>query len=155
FVWITAAGFAKPPIHPSLAQIKEKNVTLDQPRCAFVPHSQAMREGQTLIVNNTAPIAHNVKWTGSRAKNPGSNVILPSGGKQVISNLKADKTPVTINCDIHGWMRGWVRVFDHPYYAVTDADGNFEIAMPPAGKYTIWYWHDTGWKDGAAGGNGF
>ena len=155
FVWITKPDGTKPPIHADLAQIKEKNVNLDQPVCAFVPHSQGMREGQTLVVNNSAPVAHNVNWTGSRAKNPGSNVIVPSGGKHLVSNLKADNTPITVKCDIHTWMRGWIRVFDHPYFAVTDADGKFEIKQPPAGKYQIWYWHDTGFKDGAAGNKGF
>ena len=62
---------------------------------------------------------------------------------------------VNVNCNIHGWMKAYIRVFDHPYYAVTDDDGNFEIKMPPAGKYHIFYWHDSGWKDGAAGANGF
>ena len=93
FVWITKPDGTKPPIHASLAQIKEKNVNLDQPVCAFVPHSQGLREGQTLVVNNSAPVAHNVNWTGSRAKNPGSNVIVPPGGKHLVSNLKADNTP--------------------------------------------------------------
>jgi hypothetical protein len=72
-----------------------------------------------------------------------------------VGNLKADTTPVTVKCDIHTWMRGMILVFDHPYYAVTDADGNFEIPMPPAGKFQIWYRHDTGFKDGAAGNKGF
>src|SRR5262245_54742396 len=59
-VWLapenaSPGGAGKPPIHPSLAQPKEKTVTLDQPVCAFVPHCMAMREGQTLLVLNTAP----------------------------------------------------------------------------------------------------
>jgi hypothetical protein len=154
FVWITTDSGAKPPIAPDLAQIKDKEVTLDQPVCAFVPHSQGMREGQTLVVKNTAPVAHNVNWAGGPAKNPGGNVIVTPGGKHVISNLKADKRAISVSCNIHGWMKGWIRVFDHPYFAVTDADGNFEIKQPPAGKYKIWYWSDTGWKGGEAGANG-
>src|SRR5262249_8150451 len=75
-VWIAATGGAKPEIHPTLAKPPKENATLDQPVCAFVPHTVAMREGQTLVVQNTAPVAHNVNWQGSRAKNPGSNVIL-------------------------------------------------------------------------------
>jgi len=154
FVWIATESGGKPPVHADLAQIKEKNVSLDQPVCAFVPHSTAIREGQVLVVNNSAPIAHNVNWQGGRAKNPGSNVILPTGQKKLVDNLKADKAPVVVTCNIHPWMKGWIRVFDHPYYAVTDADGNFEIKLPPAGKYHIFYWHDTGWRDGAKGANG-
>jgi hypothetical protein len=154
-VWITGASGARPAIHPNLAQIKDKNVSLDQPVCAFVPHTLAMREGQILTVMNTAPVAHNVNWQGGRAKNPGGNVIVPPGGKHVIPNLKADRQQISVTCNIHGWMKGWIRVFDHPYYAVTDENGNFEIKLAPADATTIFYWHDTGWKDGAAGANGF
>jgi len=155
FVWITKPDGTKPPIAPDLNVIKDKNVNLDQPVCAFVPHALAMREGQVLVVNNTAPVSHNVNWTGSRAKNPGGNEIITPGGKKNVGNLKADKDPISVSCNIHTWMKGWIRVFDHPYYAVTDADGNFEIKEPPAGKYQIWYWHDTGFKGGAAGNKGF
>jgi len=155
FVWITTESGAKPPINAALTQIQNKNVDLDQPVCAFVPHALAVREGQTLVVNNSAPVAHNVNWAGGRAKNPGGNVIVPPGNKHQVSNLKADKDPVSVTCNIHSWMKGWIRVFDHPYYAVTDADGKFDIKMPPAGKYQIWYWHDTGWRNGAAGNKGF
>jgi hypothetical protein len=48
-------------------------------------------------------------------------------------------------------MTGYVRVFDHPYYAVTDDDGNFEIKNAPAGKYRIVYWHENGVRGGAQG----
>jgi hypothetical protein len=155
FVWITTADGKKPPIAPALVAIKGKEVSLDQPMCAFVPHSQGMREGQTLVVKNTAPIAHNVNWAGGQVKNPGGNVIVPSGKDHKVTNLKADKAPVGISCNIHGWMKGWIRVFDHPYFAVTDADGKFEIKDAPAGKFKIWYWTDAGWKGGAAGKDGF
>jgi plastocyanin len=154
FVWITTDGGTKPPVSPALAAIKDKEVSIDQPVCAFVPHSLGMREGQTLVVKNSAPVAHNVNWTGSPAKNPGGNTIVAPGGKHVISNLKADKRVVSVICNIHGWMKGYIRVFDHPYFAVTDADGNFEIKSPPAGKYKIWYWSDTGFKGGQAGADG-
>lgn len=156
FVWITTEGGTKPPIHPSLAKPAHPSVEMDQPVCAFVPHSQGMREGQTLIVKNTAPVAHNVSWAGSQAKNPGGNVIVQPGKDHKITNLRADnKRPVAISCNIHGWMKGQLRVFDHPYFDVTKDDGSFEIKMVPAGKYKIWYWSDSGWKDGAKGDSGF
>jgi hypothetical protein len=154
FVWITTDAGTKPPINPAQAQIKDKEVSIDQPVCAFVPHAQGMREGQTLVVHNSAPVAHNVNWAGGVAKNPGGNVIVPPGKEHKVTNLKADRLPVSVSCNIHGWMKGYIRVFDHPYFAVTDADGNFEIKTPPAGKFKIWYWSDTGWKGGEAGSKG-
>ena len=48
-------------------------------------------------------------------------------------------------------MTGYVRVFDHPYFAVTDENGNFEIKNAPAGKFRIVYWHENGIRGGAKG----
>jgi len=155
FVWITDANGGKPPVPAALAKPKQTKVEIDQPTCAFEPHALPGREGQTLIAKNTAPVAHNIKWEGSPAKNPGGNKIIPAGKAENITNLKADKKPVAVSCNIHPWMKAWIRVFDHPYYAVTDHDGNFEIKDAPVGKYKIWYWSDNGWKDGAKGSDGF
>ena len=153
FVWLTAAGGGKLKVNPELATIKDKVVTLDQPRCAFEPHVVALREGQTLRVHNSAPVAHNISWQGSRLKNPGNNVILPPGGQQNITNFKADTQVVSLSCNIHPWMKGWLRVFDGPYYAVTDDDGNFEIKLAPAGKAHIVMWHEgAGWVNGDKNG---
>ena len=57
--------------------------------------------------------------------------------------LVKEAPPIQYKCTIHGWMTGYVRIFDHPYYAVTDADGKFEIKDAPAGNYRIVYWHEN------------
>src|SRR5207247_5859701 len=49
---------------------------------------------------------------------------------------------VRVGCDVHPWMRGWLVVLDHPYAAVTGADGRFAIAAVPAGSYTLALWHE-------------
>lgn len=153
FVWLApATASSKMPVHPDLVDIKLKEVSIDQPQCAFTPHCLGMRQGQILVAKNSAPIAHNVKWEGNQLKNPGSNQIIGAGKELKIANLKADAEPVRINCNIHTWMSGYVRVFNHPYFCVTDADGKFEIKNPPAGDYNLIVWHEgVGWMGGAAG----
>ena len=69
--------------------------------------------------------------------------------------LKAETPPIPFKCDIHPWMKGYVRVFDHPYFAVTDEDGKFEIKNAPAGKWRIVYWHENGFHKGREGAVGF
>ena len=59
--------------------------------------------------------------------------------------------PIQYKCTIHGWMTGYVRIFDHPYYAVTDENGKFEIKNAPAGKFRIVYWHENGLRGESAG----
>jgi hypothetical protein len=153
FVWLAPEkGDPALKIHPNLQQIKKQNVEIDQPCCQFVPHALGMREGQQLVAKNSSPIAHNVHWTGHPLKNPGGNQIIPAGGMLPIAGLNADRFPVKINCDIHGWMSAYVRVFDHPYFAVTDADGKFEIKLAPAGNYRLVIWQDNGWGTGLRDG---
>jgi hypothetical protein len=156
FVWLAPEpGQPRLPVHGDLQLVKNKEVTIDQPCCRFEPHALALREGQELIVKNSAPVAHNVNWSGVSLKNAGGNVIVPAGKSFSIKGLAADKFPVKIACNIHQWMSGWVRIFDNPYYAVTDADGNFEIKLAPAGKCRIFVWQESvGYRGGAAGRNG-
>jgi plastocyanin len=155
FVWLGRGDDPKGklPIHPKLNTIGVKQVEIDQPCCQFVPHALAIRQGQELVAKNSAPVAHNVNWTGG-VKNPGGNQILPAGKSYTITNLVADRFPVKIACNIHPWMNGWVRVFDHPYFALTDADGNFEIKDAPAGNYRLFIWHETGYRGGSKGREG-
>jgi hypothetical protein len=152
FVWLAPAPKGGPlPVHPGLVKVPNKVVVIDQPCCAFVPHAVAMREGQTVEAKNSAPVPHNFKWSGHPLKNPGGNQIIPPGGKLVIDNLKADRLPISVGCDIHKWMTGYIRVFDHPYFAVTDADGRFEIKNAPAGTWRLIAWQEgVGWVN--AGG---
>ncbi len=154
FVWLEQDKGGEPlKVHPSLQQIKDKAVVIDQPCCKFEPHALAMREGQELVAKNSSPAAHNVNWTGYPLKNPGGNVIIPARQSYTIQNLKADRFPVKSACNIHPWMGAYVRIFNHPYYAVTDADGQFTIKQAPAGKYRLVSWHEAvGWGPGGKEG---
>jgi hypothetical protein len=136
------------PIHPSLKEPKEKQVVIDQPCCAFEPHALFMRTGQDLVVKNSAPIAHNV-MTIAR-KNPSINVLIPAGKETVLKDMETEVfPPVQISCSIHGWMKAKLIVLPHPYFAVTDANGNFEIKNAPAGKFRLILWQEgKGWVQG-------
>ena len=140
------------PVHPNLAKIKQKQVEVDQPVCAFIPHAVAIREGQVVVAKNSSPVAHNIKWTGLTEANQG-NVIVPAGQSHAIKDLEAQKLPILIECNIHGWMKGSIGVFSHPYFAVTDADGNFEIKNAPAGNYRLVVFN-TVYPGGAKGSTG-
>jgi hypothetical protein len=157
FVWVAvdpAAAVKTLPIHPSLQAVPKEPNVIDQPQCMFEPYASVMREGQKLIVKNGAPVAHNANYSGSRLKNPGSNPIVPAG-QQLTIDLKADRFPVRLSCNIHGWMKGFVGVYDHPYFALTDANGNFEIKLAPAGNLRIFFWHEgAGWRLAQAGAQG-
>lgn len=147
-VFLRAAPGATLPVHDSLKTPAEKDVVLDQPMCAFVPRIIAMRADQKLLAKNPAPVAHNVVINGF--KNAHNTQIAPGGERSF--ELAAEGNPLGVSCGAHPWMKGSLWVFDHPYFAVTDENGNFEIKLAPAGKQTLVMWHEaTGYLEGKKG----
>ncbi|QVL33048.1 hypothetical protein KIH39_03780 [Telmatocola sphagniphila] len=131
-------------INPKVAKPAKPNAEIDQPCCSFIPHVLAMQEGQSLIIKNSASIPHNAKLAGG---NIDINPLIPSGGQHDVGLIKADLFPLSLSCSIHGWMNAKIFVFDHPYFAVTDADGKFEIKDAPVGKFNLAIWHESqGWS---------
>jgi hypothetical protein len=155
-VWLAPEPGGDPlPVNPRLKPVPKKPVTIDQPCCMFVPRVLALREGQELRIKNSAPISHSIRWTPHPAVGVGGNVTVPSKGIYTITGLKAQKLPVKLDCGFHSWMGGWVGVFKHPYFAVTDANGKFVIKDAPAGTYRLIVWQEAiGYRGGAAGRNG-
>ena len=131
FVYIAEQPGKQIPIHPSLKNVAAGPIGIDQPACTFFPRALAMREGQIFEVKNTAPVQHNIRWIGDGTNNQGGNVTVKPGDKAEIKDLKAQRLPLTLECNIHGWMKGRLGVFNHPYYAITDEDGNFEVKAGP------------------------
>jgi len=146
-VWLTDAKSATKalPIHPSLEKVSPDKVVVDQPRCQFVPHVIGVREGQAVEFKNSAPVAHNVNVQGGLL-GPNLNSMVPPGKSLDLTGVKARATPIPFSCSIHPWMVGYARVFKHPYFAVTDEDGKFEIKNAPAGDFRLVIWQETtGW----------
>jgi hypothetical protein len=136
-------------------------VELTQPHCAFIPHinwampmipdaknpKKMIPSGQKFQVSNTAAVSHNTVWKteGAGPSNAGEEGVLPAGTKPKDVSLKAGKDPglVHFSCNIHPWMDAYVWVFDHPYAAITDKDGNYEIKNVPVGsKIRVVAWHE-------------
>jgi hypothetical protein len=144
-----------PPVNPALKAIpaKDKKVVIDQPFCQFEPHVLALREGQSLVIRNSAKIPHNTNIVSS-GSNPNLNPIIAPGDSKTVpaSDWHASPSASSVSCTIHGWMKGYIRVFNHPYFAVTDANGNFEIKGIPAGTWNLIVWHEEKGYDATAGG---
>ena len=139
-------------------------VTMDQPFCAFQPHvvvfnpsvfdpatKKQVKTGQIFKVVNSAPINHNTGWSSSAIFNVGKNVLLAAKKGELIIEAKPCRDTETgkedilkIACDIHKWMGARAVVLDHPYYAVTDKDGKFEIKDAPSdAPVEVVYWHES------------
>jgi hypothetical protein len=155
FVWLAPAGKKPLPVHPDLKRLREKTVTLHFNRGRFRPHLLALRQGQDVRVKNPEPWAHNLNWVGPPfpGRPVGGNVLIPAEGSYTIKGFKASRLPVSVRDNIYPWMGAWLRAFDHPYFAVTDAKGRFTIPKAPAGTYRLVAWQEvTGWGPGRAKG---
>jgi plastocyanin len=116
-------------------------VTFDQKGCDYAPHVLAFPAGSTVRVLNSDGILHNVHVMGK--ENPEANRAMPKFQKQVDWKVEKAEWPIAVKCDAHPWMHAYWMSMDQPYYAVTDADGNFKIADLPAGDYEVEVWHEV------------
>jgi hypothetical protein len=151
-VWLVHADAPRKalPIHPALKKVAPAKVEMDQPCCQFEPHMVGLRLGQALVIKNSAPIAYNVSLV-SAGPGPLMNAIVPPSKQLTIAaeQFRARPVPIRVRCNIHAWMGAWVFAFDHPYFAVTDENGNFAIKNVPVGKVRVVAWHEeVGWADG-------
>jgi plastocyanin len=115
-------------------------VVVDQRLCRFEPRVLGIMVGQDLKIRNNDSLMHishvvpnsNREWGFSQAK-PGDEKIKVFSAREVM---------IRMGCDVHPWMVAWIGVLDHPFYAVTDALGQFEIKNIPPGTYTLEVWHE-------------
>ena len=114
---------------------------LDQKGCVYVPHVFGMIAGQQLLIKNSDATLHNIHSLPKINKE--FNFAMPKVVKEKKSTFsKSEPNPFYIKCDVHPWMKTWVLVSDHPYFAVTDAKGNFSIDGIPAGTYEVVCWQE-------------
>jgi plastocyanin len=146
------APFPADKIHPDLVKAVNKTHIVDQPCCQFIPRVVAARAGDKIEFKNSAPVNHNINYASDAEP---FNVNLTPNTSKTTKPLEAQTGPIPFKCDIHPWMAGRVRVFDHPYYAITDAEGNFTIKNAPPGKWRLVYWHENGYHKGREGAMGF
>ena len=121
--------------------IPSEPAVLDQKGCIYTPHVFGMVAGQELLIKNSDATLHNIH---SMPKvNKEFNFAMPKVVKKKKSTFaKSEPDPFYIKCDVHPWMKTWVLVSDHPYYAVTDENGNYEIKGVPAGTYEVVCWQE-------------
>lgn len=116
-------------------------VVLDQKGCQYSPHVNGIQVGQTLQIKNDDATLHNVHAMPN--VNGQFNEGQPVQGMVSEKKFeKAEMTPFKIKCDVHGWMRSYMAVMPHPFYAVSAANGTFTIPNLPPGTYTVVAWHE-------------
>ena len=115
-------------------------VELDQKGCMYSPHIVTLMAGQTFDVKNADQTTHNIhpvpknnrEWNKSQAP----------GAPDISDTFAREEVAIPVQCQVHPWMKSYIAVFKHPYFAVTGANGSFDIKNLPPGTYTLEAWHE-------------
>lgn len=132
-IWLQASADAqRPPV----------SAAMDQQACEFVPHMMLVPRGSTVTIGNSDPILHNLRIFRE------TQMLMhewqpPAPQPNAIAWRFDEPGRFLIRCGIHAWMSAWVIVAEHPYYAMSDSDGNFTIPQVPSGTYTLRVWHEA------------
>lgn len=131
-------------VHPDLMKSAAGEVVFDQMGCRFAPHLLIVRTDQVVLVKSGDSVNHNTRT--SPFVNKAENLIIKPNERDGIaikmSQSELNYPPVKVSCDIHPHMSAYWMVADHPYVAVTDADGKFKIDNLPVGEHTFRVWHE-------------
>ena len=112
-----------------------------QEGCRYSPHVMAVMVGQPIKILNPDGTLHNIHIFPKVNKE--FNMAMPQFRKEMTAKFdKVETTPFPIKCDVHPWMQAWMTVMDHPFFFVTQPDGQFKIENLPAGTYEIEAWHE-------------
>ena len=114
-----------------------KSAEIEQVDREFVPYVSVIQSGTTVTFPNRDPILHHV-YSFSQAK--AFEIKLYSGKSP--GGILFDKPGiVTLGCNIHDWMIGYLLVVPTPHFAKTDASGAARLRDLPAGSYELRLWH--------------
>lgn len=117
-----------------------RDAVLDQVKCEYTPHVIAIPVGATVKIKNSDGILHNVHSFSE--KNTPFNRAQPKYLKEIAEKFTKPEV-VSLRCDVHGWMSGWIVVTESPFFAVTADEGAFKMENVPVGIHQLEVWHES------------
>jgi plastocyanin len=134
FVWVKA-GVPDRQWTPPAGQI-----VLDQSGCMYKPHVIGVMTGQPITIKNSDATNHNIHPLPT--SNQEWNESQPPGSGDKTQSFPRQEIMIPVKCNIHPWMRSYISVVSHPFFAVTGDDGTFTIKGLPPGTYTVEVVHE-------------
>jgi len=135
-VWVDGIAAGKP-----LPELRRERVTVEN--CRLEPRIVAVTSGSTVNVFSRDPVVHDMRFFRENRRDPVTRLIMVDEGQVIPSErIAAEAGIVEARCTNHPWLRAYIAVFDHPYFAITDASGAFTIEGLPPGTYTIKVWRE-------------
>ena len=118
--------------------VPSQSVVVDQQGCQYRPLVTGVMAGQSIAFRNSDGLLHNIN--ASPTANRPFNVSQPVN-MDTEREFAAPEVMVPIQCDVHGWMAGYIGVVTHPYHTVSGGSGSFDLSQLPPGDYVIEAWH--------------
>lgn len=117
-------------------------VIFDQKGCRFIPHCLIVPVGATVKVLSDDDAAHNTHT--NPARNTGLTQLVAANDREGSLKFKytSAENPFPVTCDFHAWMKAYHLPLDHPFGAITDDSGKFEIKGIPSGEHDFVVWHE-------------
>ena len=119
-------------IHPDLVELHQEAVELQTQNDRYAPHALLCRNGQVIRVRNADAVKHSVHTFPLRNQ-PVSLLLKANAG---------DDLPFKVISDLYPWMSGYCLIVDHPYAAISDENGKFQIDNLPVGEHSFRIWHE-------------
>lgn len=120
-------------------QPPQQPAVLEQKGCQYKPHVLALQTTQKFSVVNSDETTHNIH--PNPTNNREWNMTQPHG-MPLEQSFAREEVAIPVKCNVHPWMKGYIAVFKHPYFAVSDKSGNFDLKDLPPGTYTITAWQE-------------
>jgi plastocyanin len=120
--------------------VPQEPAVIDQQGCKYHPAVLGVMTGQRIEIRNSDPTTHNIhptpkdnrEWNESQAPN----------AAPLEKTFAREELMMPVKCNQHPWMKMHINVVRHPFFAVTDSQGKFEIKGLPPGEYTVAVLHD-------------
>lgn len=120
-------------------------INLDQNGCHYKPHVMGIQTNQKLSITNSDPTQHNIHPTPKL--NPEWNQTQQNGAPPIEKTFARSEVLIPVKCNQHPWMKAYIGVLKHPFFAVSSEDGTYTLKGVPAGTYTV-----VAWREGGADG---
>jgi plastocyanin len=131
-----------PPAAMSAPATTTAPVVLDQIGCKYVPHVIALMRGGSVEFRNSDGTMHNIHTMPTVAANKEIDVSQGPKGAPEVRSFPDPEVMMPVRCNNHPWMNAFINVSATPFFAVTDANGRFDIKGLPAGTYTLAVVHE-------------
>ncbi len=125
------------PVGHNIDKINTNTLEIGQNNKAFVPYISVMQLGSDVRFNNKDNITHQIY---SPVGNNKFSLKIRSGEKFIKTDFN-EAGEVSMGCNIHDWMTGYLLIVDTPYFAISNTSGNTEIQIEQSGQYKVVVWH--------------